>query len=51
VISQEIFHGGTNVYKIVDKEQRAGLENGEVLIANVGLIDFFRNSYEICVAK
>jgi hypothetical protein len=50
-INQEIFHVRTNVYKVIDKEQRAGKRSGEVLIENSGLIDFFRNSYESLRSK
>ena len=45
-INNEIFHVRTNVYKLLDKEQRSGNTTGEILLTNEGLVTFFRESYE-----
>jgi hypothetical protein len=45
-INQDIFHVRTNVYRILDKEQRSGRTQGEVLIENPEAVTFFRNSYD-----
>lgn len=45
-IKHEIFHIRTNVYRIIDKENRRGVITGEVLLENKELIEFFRGSYE-----
>ena len=41
-LKQEIFHIRTHVYSIIDKENRRGILQGEVLLENQHMIDFFR---------
>ena len=45
-IKQFIFHVRTNVYRILDKEQRRGIAQGEVLMENPEAVKFFRESFE-----
>lgn len=45
-IKAEIFHVRTNVFKIIDIEQRRGTTEKEVLLTNEGMIAFFRKSYD-----
>lgn len=45
-INQEIFHVRTNVYAILNKERHRGVDSGEVLLENEGMVIFFRDSFE-----
>ena len=45
-IKQYIFHVRSNVYRILDREERAGKTSGKVLLENPGVVEFFRKSFE-----